>query len=238
LPNGEVAACDGNRAIYLESGYDPFPCKDQKHVLVRGCDLYRMREWRKVETFGFGMVLDRAVFALDNIRFHTQINIQKFPNLHRVLPKAKTIRTRITLDPQDQKFLKSHLYLLDAPVGEKEKCKQVILECHYDGSVNVHSCPTREIPTTCLRLNYSRYKGDACVMTMSRHHLADILALGFLDIAVGDGHPLATATGKKYCWMPIESSILPLESERPTRPGFNYRSLRPSKPLKKPPRKV
>jgi hypothetical protein len=64
-------------------------------------------------------------------------------------------------------------------------------------------------------------------MTLNRQHLADALVIGCLAFAFGDSYPLASATGKKYVWMPLESSALPLDSERPTTPAIVYCSDQP-----------
>jgi len=96
------------------------------------------------------------------------------------------------------------------PVSVRGDCPVTLL-CDYDGSVTIHPETNRSIAFKLVR---SQYEGTAFVIRTDRAFLYDALTLGTLDFHFGGKFPIATTTGKIYCWCPIDSSILPLDSER------------------------
>ena len=117
--------------------------------------------------------------------------------------------TLLTIDPLDAEFLQRELLRL--PVSECGDCPVTLL-CDYDGSVTIHPETNGSIA---LKLVRSQYEGDAFVMRTDREFLCDALTLGMFDFHLGGKFPVATTTGKIYCWCPIDCCPLPVESERP-----------------------
>ena len=133
-------------------------------------------------------------------------------NFQKIFPPDEKVSTRLTLDPQDAEFLKTELLRL--PVSDRGDCPVTLL-CDYDGSVTIHPETNRAEGRTAFKLVRSKFEGDAFVMRTDRVFLCDALTLGTLEFHFGGKFPVATTGGKIYCWCPIDSSILPLESERP-----------------------
>jgi len=136
----------------------------------------------------------------------TQLNFQK------IFPPDDKISTYLTIDPLDAVFLKKEL--LQLPVSERGDCPVTLL-CDYDGSVTVHPETNRAEGRTAFKLVRSQFEGDAFFMRTDREFLCDALSIGTLDFYFSGKFSVATAKGKIYCWCSIDSSILPLESERP-----------------------
>jgi len=132
-------------------------------------------------------------------------------NLQKIFPPDDKTSTILTIDPLDAEFLKKELLRL--PISERGDCPLTLL-CDYDGSVTVHPETDDANGSIAFKLVHSQFKGDAFVIRTDRMFLCDALMLGTLDFHFGGKFPVATMAGKIYCWCPIDSSVLPLESER------------------------
>ena len=133
-------------------------------------------------------------------------------NLQKIFPPDDKISTILTIDPLDAEFLKRELIRL--PVSERGDCPVTLL-CDYDGSVTIHPETNHAEGRTAFKLVRSQFEGNTFVIRTDREFLCDAMTLGTLDFHFGGKFPIATTMGKIYCWCPIDSSILPLESERP-----------------------
>ena len=133
-------------------------------------------------------------------------------NLQKIFPPDDKGSTILTIDPLDAEFLKRELLRL--PVSERGGCPVTLL-CDYDGSVTIHPETDYINDSTAFKLVRSRYEGDAFFMRTDRVFLCDALTLGALEFHLGGKFPVATTTGKIYCWCPIDCCPLPVESERP-----------------------
>lgn len=62
---------------------------------------------------------------------------------------------------------------------------------------------------------------------MNRNHLPQALLLECLDFRFGTSYPVAARENVRFCWIALDGSSLPLESECPTPPTVLLRSDQP-----------
>ncbi|APW63215.1 hypothetical protein [Paludisphaera borealis] len=200
---GAVAATDG-RQLLIHGGFR-FPWTDE--VLIRRSPLFACPGLPRDQPLEIGRTSSHVVLRVGPWTLFLEILTEgRYPDLGRVVPDPAAAATRLTLDPEDARFLEA---ALDRLPGAAEPHAPVALE--LNGKAAVRARGADQAQATELVLARSAYSGAPVRLNTNRKFLSRALRLGFSEIEIVDAESPVVCRGRDlvFCWQPLSKDEAP-----------------------------
>jgi hypothetical protein len=194
---GEVAATDG-RQLLICGGFS-FPWADD--LLVRRSPIFAGRALPRDQPVRIGRTDSHVVLGNGPWTLFLEIQIGvRFPALGHIVPDPAAAATRLSLDPEDARFLGEALGRLP---GSEQFNAPATLE--LNGKIALRARGSDPAPVTELVLTRSRYSGTPVRVNTNREFLSRAVRLGFSEIEIVDAETPLVCRDRDlvFCWQPL-----------------------------------
>jgi hypothetical protein len=194
---GEVAATDG-RQLLIRGGYS-FPWADD--LLVRRSLIFAGRALPRDQPVRIGRTDSHVVLGDGPWTLFLEIQTGvRFPALGHIIPDPVAVVTRLSLDPEDARFLGDALGRLP---GSEELNAPATLE--LNGKIAIRARDSGQAPVTELVLTRSHYAGTPVRLNTNREFLNRALRLGFSEVEIVDAETPLVCRDRDlvFCWQSL-----------------------------------
>lgn len=196
---GTVAATDGSQ-LYRERG---FQFGWEEEVLIRGLKLFATKELPTDQPIETALHDKRVVLRSGAWTFWLPVQEGRFPRVDDAVPSPSQTKTRLTLPPAQQQFLRENLPRLQ---GEGHPpCVTLDL----NGHIAVRSRESEAAEPTQLTLTRASYDGEPLQVVSARRYLQRAMDLGFQEVHFCD--PAAAIVcrdgNRDYTWIAVDPQL-------------------------------
>jgi len=175
---GQIVATDSKQAL-LQSGFR-FPWEDS--VLVPSLRAFGRRELNQENVIRIGRTEKMVCLQAGSWSFFLGIDTTgRFPPVHDIIPRPKSITCRAVINPEDAQFLAEALPRLP---GRKDEFSPITLDLGRTVTVRARAAESETL--TEIELARSTSQGTAQRLAVNRDYLERALRLGLPELQVVD----------------------------------------------------
>ena len=195
----KIIATDGHQLLVRSSFGLPW----DGDLLIRGSTIFACKALARDQPIKISKTDTHVVLRIGQwTTYHEIQKAGRFPRVEEEIPETEAVATRIQLDPDDARFLKT---ALDRLPGSEQLNSPATIE--MNGKVTIRAKGAEQTEMTELVLNRSSYRGPSIRINSNREFLSRALQLGFSEIGISgvEAPIICRKQHQVYAWQPLSS---------------------------------